>query len=116
MNEISSRVAFWILEAWRKMDAQLHFVSLNTTPSGSPAKVWRTSPSDSSVWMVRLLKDGQNKECRLSLADAKFSFGVEGELTTFHELTEGVFVSVLSADLPDGTKFIFGEQFFEDEE
>jgi hypothetical protein len=111
MNEISSRVAFWILEAWRKMDAQLHFVSLNTTPSNSPAKVWRTAPSDSSIWLVRLLDDGQKMECRLSLADAKFSFGVEEELTPFHELTEGVFVSVLTADLPDGAKFIFGEQF-----
>jgi hypothetical protein len=116
MNEISSGVAFWILEAWRKMDAQLHFVSLNTTPSSSPAKVWRTSPSDSSVWMVRLLKDGQNKECSLSLAEAKFSFGVEEELTPFHELTEGVFVSVLTADLPTETKYIFGEQFLEDED
>ena len=115
MNEISSGVAFWILEAWRKMDAQLHFVSLNTTPSSSPAKVWRTSPSDSSVWMVRLLKDGQKKECRLSLGDAKFSFGVESECAPFHELTEGVFISVLSADLPTGEKFVFGERFFEDE-
>ncbi len=116
MKEISSGVAFWILEAWRKMDAQLNLISLNTQPSSSPAKVWRTSPSDSSVWMVRLLNDGQKKECRLSLADATFSFGVEGGLTPFRELTEGVFVSVLLADLPTGTKFIFGEQFLEDEE
>jgi hypothetical protein len=116
MKEISSGVAFWILEAWRKMDAQLHLISLNTQPSNSPAKVWRTSPSDSSVWMVILLDNGQNKEWRLSLADAKFSFGVESECAPFHELTEGVFVSVLSADLPTGTKFIFGEQFFEDKE
>jgi hypothetical protein len=62
MNEISSGVAFWILEAWRKMDAQLHLASLNTTPSSSPAKVWRTSPSDSSVWMVVRGDNGQNKE------------------------------------------------------
>jgi hypothetical protein len=116
MNEISSGVAFWILEAWRKMDAQLHLVSLNTQPSSSPAKVWRTCPSDSSVWMVRLLNDGQKKECRLSLADAKFSFGVESECAPFHELTEGVFISVLFADLPSGPKFIFGELLPEEEQ
>jgi len=117
MNEISSGVAFWILEAWRKMDAQLHLISLNTTPSSSPAaKVWRTAPSDSSVWMVMLPDNGQNQAWMISLAGAKFSFGVEEELTPFHELTEGVFVSVLTADLPDGTKFICGERFFEDED
>jgi hypothetical protein len=117
MKEISSGVAFWILEAWRKMNAQLHLVALrNAQPSSWPAKVWHTSPTDSSVWMVRLLDDGQNTEWMISLEGAKFSFGVEGELTPFHELTEGVFVSVLLVELPTGAKFIFGEQFFEDEE
>jgi hypothetical protein len=66
--------------------------------------------------MVIPLDNGQNQEWRLSLADAKFSFGVESESAPFHELTEGVLVSILLAEPPTGPKFIFGELLPEEEQ
>jgi hypothetical protein len=112
MTDISSGVAFWIFDAWRKVEAQLQVVSINgALRASTPAVIWHTFPIASKISMVILLDDGQKREWELPLADAKFSFGTVGECAVFPEFAEGKWVSFLVADLPSGTQMLFAERF-----
>ena len=116
MNEISSSVAFWILDTWRRMEAQLQVDALDgrRVTQGSPAVILRTSPNEESVSMVAVDNKGQNLEWTVSLKKCKFGFGVASE-SPFPELTEGVFISVLAVDMPGNKHLIFRQRFVDTE-
>lgn len=115
MTSISSGIAFWIFDAWRKTKSQLQVDTIVIKDSrGSPAVIWKVSPKDSIISLVALDDKGQNLEWRLSLADAHFSFGVIPEVTPFPEFMEGIWVSQLLAQFPSGNALLFGERFVEE--
>jgi hypothetical protein len=58
---------------------------------------------------------GQNNEWTFSLDGCKLSFGVPSESAPFPEYAEGVWVSYLAVDFPDGSQAIFGERFVKPE-
>ena len=93
MNEISSSVAFWILDAWRQMEAQLQVDALDGkhVTGGSPAVILRTVPKDESVSMVAVDNKGQNIEWTVSLKDCKFGFGLASESPFRNWLKEFLF-------------------------
>jgi hypothetical protein len=54
MNDISAHVAFWILDAWRKMAAQLQLNTFKGTEAHrSPAVIVRTNPKSPIISLVR---------------------------------------------------------------
>lgn len=93
MIEISSALAFWILDAYRKMAAQLHVSgTILTELIALPGVIWWTMPADSKFCMALLDIDReQRRECVISLPDAKFWFDPMG------------------ASLPDELKELGGE-------
>lgn len=112
MNEISSGVAFWILEKWRNMSVQLQLSYFSgSSAQGSPAVISRISPMASKVSFVILDPDGQKKEWTLSFEYCKFSFGVAAECAVFPEFAEGKWVSYLAIELPNGKQILVAERF-----
>jgi hypothetical protein len=93
MTEISSEFTFWILDAYRKMAAQLHVSGTILTESiALPGVIWWTMPADSRFCMALLDIDReQRREWRISLAETKFWFDPTG------------------ASPPDGLKELSGE-------
>jgi hypothetical protein len=113
MNEISSGVAFWILDVWRKMAAQLQvnaFEGRGEKLVGSSAVILRTSPNNESLSIVAVTSSGQNAEWTIPLKDCKFGFGVAGE-SPAPEFIEGRFVSCLVVDMPEDKHLVFRERF-----
>jgi hypothetical protein len=114
MQEISSGVAFWILDVWRRMSAQLQLVATDGTDTEStPASIWWTSPIDSIIFVVNMGAAGQNKEWRIPAKGSKFSFGVPHESALSREFTKGIWLSQLLIELPDGKTLLFAERFVE---
>jgi len=77
MNEISQTVAFWILEAWRRLGSQLHTAHLNPAgrAEGSSGCITRTDEPGGRVSMQSSDRPmGQNKEWTISLAGSRFFF------------------------------------------
>ena len=115
MNEISSGMAFWIFEIWRRMSTQLQLSYFGewSDSIGSPAVIWHTSPISSKVSFVILDTAGQKREWKLSFGDCKFSFGVASECAVFPEFAEGKWVSYLSVELPNGKRILAAERFLD---
>jgi hypothetical protein len=112
MNDISAHVAFWILDAWRKMNSQLQLSAIKgTTAQGSPASILRTDPNSSIVSLVSVDLAGQNREWTISLEGARFMFGVVPDATPFPEFAEGIWRSFLAISFSDGRIFTFGERY-----
>jgi hypothetical protein len=112
MNEISSAVAFWILDAWRQLEAQLQVNAIRGISSqGSPAVVWRTSPNELKISLVALAARGQKIEWNLDLHDCKFSFGTAADSTLYPEFSEGKWVSFLLAEWVGDKRLIFAQRF-----
>jgi|ERR1035437_89594 hypothetical protein len=114
MNDISTNVAFWVLETWRKMAAQLQLNTFKGTEAHrSPAVIVHTNPKSPIISLVSVDIAGQNKEWAISLEGARFMFGVVPDTTPFPEFTEGSWRSFLSISFPDGRVMTFGERFEE---
>jgi hypothetical protein len=114
MNDISPNVASWVLDAWRKMAAQLQLSTFKGTAAHhSPAVIVRTNPKSSIISVVSVDLAGQNREWAISLEGAQFMFGVVPDTTPFPEFTEGIWRSFLSISFPDGRVMTFGERFEE---
>jgi hypothetical protein len=85
MNEISKTLAFWIFEAWRRLDSQLQTAHLNPAgcASGSSGWIRRTDETGGRVSMESSDRPmGQNKEWTIALNGAKFSFTPSSETIT----------------------------------
>jgi hypothetical protein len=117
MNEISADVGFWILEAWARLRSQLQ---LNVF-KGAESQAWTataiswTSPADSKILVRGVDPSGQNKEWAPSLAGAKFRFWPNGASarSAFSGFDEGMWLSFLLIELPDGMQVLFAEPFAE---
>jgi hypothetical protein len=114
MNDISSNVAFWILDAWRKMDSQLH-LSATKGPiiQDSPVSIIRVDPNASIISMVIVDLAGQNREWTISVEGSSFSFGTAFDATPFPEFVEGAWRSFLTISFSDGRTLAFAERFEE---
>jgi hypothetical protein len=111
MNEISSGVAFWIFDNWRRVNAQLQASFFSGSESaGSPAVIWRTSPNENKVSFV-IVEAGQKKEWKVSFEHCKFSFGVASECAVFPEFAEGKWVSYMAIEFPNGKRVLLAERF-----
>ncbi len=110
MNEISSGVAFWILDAWRKMNAQLQVAVFpgESLMRGSAAVVSKIVSSE-VVSIRRVDARGQNTVWTPSFAGCRFSFAVPSEASSLAELAGGKWVSYLVVVCPDGKRVVFGE-------
>jgi hypothetical protein len=116
MNEISSGIAFWIFDAWRRMSAQVQVETTKGIKSGgSPGAIWRTSPNPFKISVVMLDTQGQKNEWVVPLEGCKFSFGVPLESAPFPEYAEGIWLSYLVVDFPDGAQTVFAERFIDSE-
>jgi hypothetical protein len=116
MHEISSEVAFWILNAWRRMAAQLQVRGTKGNESKMlPAGILWCDPQLSKVRLVILDDLGQKEEWPLSLSGATFTFGVPKESASFPELAGNAWHGYLLAELPDGETVLFAERFLEAE-
>jgi len=112
MNEISPSVAFWIFDAWREMNSQLHLSAIKEgVKQGSPVSTVRTDPNASIISVVIVDTAGQKREWIIPVSEAVLSFGVVPEATPFPEFAEGVWRSFLSISFPDGRAIVFGERY-----
>ena len=110
MKEISSGVAFWILDAWRRIPSQLQLSSFGENLiSGSRTVVRSVKPSLSMVSLVKEVAAGQNGEWNLSLGDCKFWFGVPEESSPLEIAAGGKWLSFLVIELPVGKRLVLGE-------
>jgi len=112
MNDISTNVAFWVLEVWRKMNSQLQVSAFKgTTAQGSPGSILSTDPNSSIISLVIVDLAGQNREWTISLEGARFMFGVVPDATPFPEFAEGIWKSFLSISFSDGRVLTLGERY-----
>jgi hypothetical protein len=101
MKEISSEVAFSMLDTWAKSSVQLQATLIRKgTSEGSPALTVRIFPKLRSVSFVILDDAGQKIEWTPLLTDCDFSLGESPE--------EGR--SCLVIDFPDETRVIVAER------
>jgi hypothetical protein len=113
MNEISSGVAFGILEKWSDSSAQLQVSVYRAGKSqGTPAVIISTDPGSEKI-VASILESGQPAKWNLPLHGSKFSFGVPSEDAPYPEFAEGKWVAYLVADLPGGETIVFSERFVE---
>ena len=117
MNEISFDVAFWILDAWRRMASQLQVKGTRSGSSlASSAGILWSDPNDSKISLELVDANGQKHEWRLPLADAKFSFATSKLAAPLSMgLGEGIWLAFLLAEFPDGSTLLFGERLVETE-
>ena len=113
MIEISSTVGFWILNAWRRMNAQLQ---INRS---TPEEAW-TLPEGEVEWVapslsrarfaVAILEEDatQKREWTESLANARFWFGVVGESDNPEGFTGDGWHGFMRIESPDA-KLVIGE-------
>ena len=82
MNEISQAVAFWILDAWRRLGSQLQTGYLNSAgcAEGDSVQITRVETTGAKFSMETIGRTmGQNKEWTISLAGSGFSFDPDSE-------------------------------------
>jgi hypothetical protein len=113
MIDISSEFAFWILSAWRRMNAQLHVSGTIDGKSESlPGVMWWVSPKDSKIRVQLLEASGQKRECTISLAGAdSFSFN-PSECPAMEPVSDKeIWISFLMIGWLDGRTLLLGERF-----
>jgi hypothetical protein len=112
MNEISSGLAFWIFDAWRKMTAQLKVVGgvVPARSRESAVVIQRVSPNTFIIALDISDTLGEKKGWDVFLGNARFSFGVVPEASSFPELRDGSWVSFLQVQFSNGDGLLFGER------
>jgi len=102
-QEISSEVAFWILDAWQRMNRPLLVSGARGSETKlEPAGVYWVSPDDSKVSLALLSDDGQGEVRKVPLVGARFSFYATVKAAPTPEHGGGFWRSQLIAKLPDG--------------
>ena len=102
MNEISATVAFWILDAWRRLGSQLQTGYRNSGGAalGDSVRVTRIDSCGATFSMEAVGRTiGQNREWDMSLTDSKFSFDV----------SSGTVAATLTIEFPNGNKMLLAE-------
>ena len=114
MIEISSELAFWILAAWRRMNAQLHVSGTIGGKSESlPGVMWWLSPKESKMCIELLEPSGQKREWKVSLDGATYSFN-PSECPAMFPAGREIWISFLKMDWPDGGTLLLGERTFKE--
>jgi hypothetical protein len=111
MIEISSAEALWILEAYRRMNSQLHVSGTISKESISlPGVIWWTMPEESKFSIaVADMDREQKREWKLSLEGARISFD---PVASSGVPSGEVWLSFLTIDWPEtGTSLLIGERF-----
>lgn len=109
MQEISSEMAFWVLDAWQRMARPLQVLGVKGSAAKvEPAKIYWVAPSDSKI-SVNMLNNGRAEEWRLSLADAKFSFCASVKSCPSSKSRNIFWRSHLLAELRGGKTLLFAE-------
>jgi hypothetical protein len=104
MNEISTTVAFWIFDAWKRLGPQLQtgYRTSSGTAIGDVVRIIRTDPAGATLSMQAVARTiGQNIEWERSFAESRFSFDVssEGAATMTIEFSNGN--KMLIAEVPE---------------
>jgi len=116
MMDITSEFAFWILSAWRRQNAQLHFNGRIGGTGGkdviSSGVIWWVSPNDAKFCILLFGLSGQKLECsKVSLAGAiSFSFDPSQREVPSADRPE-VWVSSMEIKFSDGRVTVIGERF-----
>lgn len=113
MIAISSSVGLWIVEAYRRMSAQLQFIRVKDGKLEEfSVAISESTPFGPKICLA-FLDDpcAQKAKCWLSLSDVKFWFDATGDSADTEGFPTGKWRSFLRIEPPDATPILLGERF-----
>ena len=113
MIKISSPLGLWIIEAYRRMAAQLQFLSLDDgNLIDSSVVISETTPIDPRMCLVFTDDPSEQKpKCWVSLSNAMFWFDPTGESANSVGFPNGTWRSFLRIQFSRGNVIFLGEKF-----